>query len=124
MDYIKLTDGTQITIEDGASLDRIVHTSDGSADAVTVCTAVTSSGNLDRVEFWTEGAVEPYGVFEYLTNAAPPTRYDEGAEIKVVFSLREKTDIEKRLDALELSQEVQDEAIEDLGLAVSDIVEG
>ena len=39
------------------------------------------------------------------------------------FSFREKTDTEKRLDALEEGQEVQDEAINDLGTATSELAE-
>ena len=41
--------------------------------------------------------------------------------------LREKTDVEiltERMDALEDSQSTQDEAIDDLGIAVSEIMEG
>lgn len=123
MDYIKLTDGTQFTIEDGASLDRIIHIAETEADATAVCAAVTPA-NLFHVEFYNEDAEQPYGVFDDLTLNAPPTRHDEDGAVVVTISLREKTDIEKRLDALEESQEVQDGAIEDLGLAVSDIVEG
>ena len=42
----------------------------------------------------------------------------------VTISLREKTDIEKRLDALEESQQIQDGAIEDIGMVLSDMAEG
>lgn len=124
MDYIKLTDGTRFTIEDGASLDSIIHIAETEADAQAVCTAVTAAGNLSHVEFFNEGAEQPYGVYDDLTLTAPVTRHDADGAVVVTISLREKTDIEKRLDALEESQEVQDGAIEDLGLAVSDLVEG
>lgn len=122
MDYIKLTDGTQITIEDGASLDRIIHISDAEADATAVCKAVTAE-NIARVEFYNEGAEQPYGVYDDLTLNAPPTRHDENGAVVVTISLREKTDLEKRMDALEQSQETQDGAIEDLGQALSDMAE-
>lgn len=123
MDYIKLTDGTQFTIEDGAILERIIHISATEADATAVCAAVTAE-NIAHVEFWAEDAEQPYGVYDDLALNAPPTRHDEDGAVVVTISMREKTDIEKRLDALEESQEVQDGAIEDLGLAVSDLVEG
>lgn len=123
MDYIKLTDGTQFTIEDGASLERITHISATEADAVAVCAAVTAE-NIAHVEFYNEGAEQPYGVFDDLTLNAPPTRHDEDGAVVVTISLREKTDIEKRLDALEESQEVQDGAIEDIGAVLSDMAEG
>lgn len=123
MDYIKLTDGTQVTIEDGASLDHITHISDTEADAVAVCKAITPA-NLDRVEFYNEDAEQPYGVYDNLILNAPSTRHDENGAVVVTISLREKTDIEKRVDALEEGQEIQDGAIEDIGTALSDIAEG
>lgn len=124
MDCIKLTDGTQVTIKDGASLDRIIHVSDTEADAVAVCKVVTAA-NLKHIEFFNEGAEQPYGVYDDLSINAAPTRQDnEDGTVTVTISLREKTTLEKRLDALEESQAVQDGAIEDLGLVVSDIAEG
>ena len=122
MDYIKLTDGTQVTIEDSASLDRIIHISDTEADAVAVCAAVTAE-NIAHVEFYNEGAEQPYGVYDDLALNAPPTRHDDNGAVVVTISLREKTDLEKRVDALEESQEIQDGAIEDVGSALSDIAE-
>lgn len=123
MDYIKLTDETQITIEDGASLDRIIHTAATEADATAVCAAVTAE-NIAHVEFYNEGAEQPYGVYDDLALNAPPTRHDENGAVVVTISLREKTDIEKRLDALEESHEIQDGAIEDIGMVLSDMAEG
>lgn len=122
MDYIKLTDGTQLTIEEGASLERIIHISDTEADATAVCAAVTAE-NIAHVEFYNEGAKQPYGVYDDLALNAPPTRHDENGAVVVTISLREKTDLEKRVDALEESQEIQDGAIEDVGSALSDIAE-
>lgn len=123
MDYIKLTDGTQVTIEDGASLEHIFHTAANEADAVTVCAALTPE-NLSHVEFFNEGAENPYGVYDDLILNSPPTRQDGDGVVIVTISLREKTDIEKRLDALEESQEIQDGAIEDIGMVLSDMAEG
>ena len=40
------------------------------------------------------------------------------------FSVREKTDVEKRLDALEAGQNIQDGAIKDLGNVVSELSDG
>lgn len=124
MDYMKLADKTQITIEDGASLDRIVHVAENEADAQAACMAVREAGNLDHVEFYNEGAEEPYGVYDHLILKTPVTRHDEAGTVVVTIRLREKSDLEKRVDALEESQAVQDGAIEDLGLVVSDIAEG
>lgn len=123
MDYMKLADKTQITIEDGASLDHIIHISETEADATAVCAAVTGE-NIAHVEFWAEDAEQPYGVYDDLALNAPPTRHDDNGAVVVTISLREKTDIEKRLDALEESQEIQDGAIEDIGMVLSDMAEG
>jgi len=123
MDYMKLADKTQITIEDGASLDRIVHVAENEADAQAACMAVREAGNLDHVEFYNEGAEEPYGVYDHLILKTPVTRHDEAGTVVVTISLREKNDIEKRLDALEESQSVQDGAIEDIGMVLSDLAE-
>lgn len=123
MDYIKLADKTQVTIEDSASLDRIIHISATEADATAVCAAVTAE-NIAHVEFYNGGAEQPYGVYDDLALIEPPTRQtNEDGTVTVTISLREKTDLELRVDALEESQATQDGAIEDLGLAVSDIVE-
>ena len=44
--------------------------------------------------------------------------------VEATFSLREKTEVEKRLDAIEEGQNIQDGAIADLGDVVSTIAEG
>ena len=49
---------------------------------------------------------------------------DNDGKVVANFSLREKTDIEKRLDAIEAGQTLQDGAIRDLGDVVSTIAEG
>ena len=123
MDYIKFADGSEVTIEDGASLDHIIHIAETEADATAVCAAVTPA-NLSHVEFWAEDAEQPYGVYDDLALNAPPTRHDENGAVVVTISLREKTDIELRLDALEEGQEIQDGAIEDIGAALSVMAEG
>ena len=124
MDYMKLADKTQITIEDGASLDHIVHITESEADAQAACMAVMESGNLDHVEFFNEGVEQPYGIYDDLALNAQPTRHDDNGAVVVTISLREKTDIEKRLDSLEESQQIQDGAIEDIGMVLSDMAEG
>lgn len=124
MPYIKLADSTQIPIEDGASLDRIEHIAATEADALAVGAAFTPA-NLTHVEFATAQDDEPHGIYENLALIEPPTRQDtEDGKVLVTIRLREKTDLELRVDALEESQATQDGAIEDLGMAVSDMAEG
>ena len=45
-------------------------------------------------------------------------------KVEATFSLREKTELEKRLDAIEEGQSIQDGAIADLGEVVSTMAEG
>lgn len=123
MDYIKLNDNTQITIKDGASLDRIVHIAETEDEAVNVCAAITPA-NLSHVEFCDEEGTA-YGIYDNLAlNAVPTRQTNEDGTVTVTISLREKTTLELRVDALEESQANQDGAIEDLGEAVSELSEG
>ena len=67
---------------------------------------------------------EPHGIYDNLIADHAPTRQTlEDGGVLVVISLREKTAVELRLDALEESQETQDGAIADIGQALSDMVE-
>lgn len=111
-DLLKLTDGTTIEIEDGAHLGLIIHISETEADALNVCKAITPA-NVRHVEFMKQNATEPYGVYDDIVLNTTPTRsINEDGTITVIISLREKTDIEKLLDALDESQETQNEAID------------
>ena len=122
MYYMKLADGTRIAIEDGASLDHIVHIAANETASVSVCNAITPE-NLRRVEFSIDGE-EPHGVYNNLIADHAPTRQNlEEGGVLVVISLRDKTSVELRLDALEESQETQDGAIADIGQVLSDMVE-
>lgn len=122
MDKLRFLDGTVIDIEEGASLGDITHIARNEADALFVCGKVTAE-NVSHLEFFHGELLT--GQYDNVIIAAPTTREDgeEGAVI-VRMHFREKTELELRVDALEESQEVQDGAIEDLGLVVSDIAEG
>lgn len=123
-DYMKLATGRQIEVEDGAYLGGIVHIAEDEAASVEVCAAITPAA-LSHVEFCSGETGEAYGIYNDLTKDAEPTRQtNEDETVTVTIRLREKSDLEKRVDALEESQAVQDGAIEDLGLVVSDIAEG
>lgn len=122
MDKLRLMDGTEIDIEDGASLGDITHIASNEANAVFVCGKITPD-NVTHLEFLHDDAVT--GDYQNVIIAAPTTREDgESGTIIVRMHFREKTDLEKHVDALEESQEVQDGAIEDIGMALSDIAEG
>lgn len=122
MEILKLYDGTTIPLEEGASLAEMRHIAANETAALAVCNAITPE-NLRHVEFSMDGN-EPHGIYDNLIADHAPTRQTlEGGGVLVVISLREKTAVELRLDALEESQETQDGAIADIGQALSDIVE-
>lgn len=122
MDKLKLTDGTIIEIEDGASLAEVTHIATNEANAMFVCGKVTPE-NVASLQFLHGEAVT--GDYQNVVIAAPTTREDgEGETVIVRMHFREKTELEKRMDALEVSQEIQDGAIEDIGTVLSDLAEG
>ena len=122
MDKIKFLDGTIIDIEDGATLAEVTHIATNEANALFVCGKVTAE-NVNTLQFLHGEAVT--GNYQNVIITAPTTREDgEGETVIVRMHFREKTDLEIRVDALEEGQEVQDGAIEDIGLVLSDIAEG
>ena len=122
MDKLKLMDGTEIDIEDGASLSNVTHIAGNEADAIFVCEKITPE-NVSTLQFLHDDAVT--GDYQGVMIAAPTTREDgENGTIIVRMHFRGKTDVELRLDALEESQGVQDGAIEDIGMVLSDMAEG
>lgn len=121
MDKLRFMDGTTIDIEDGASLSNVTHIANNEADAIFVCEKVTAE-NVASLQFLHGDAVT--GDYQGVMIAAPVTRENgDGETVIVRMHFREKTEMEKRMDALEQSQEVQDGAIEDIGAVLSDIVE-
>lgn len=107
MDKIILKDKTEFEIADGASLGNIQVKAE-SFDAVKTITDAFTAENLQEVTFEHNG--EASGKYTDLKSDgftyAPNT--DEGGKkdgtYTVTIRLREKTDIEKRLDALEAGQ--------------------
>ena len=122
MNRLKFNDGTIINIEDGATLGEVVHIADNNPDAIYICSLVTPA-NVNHLEFLIDENV--VGVYDNIAVAAPATRENgDGETVIVRMHFREKDPIEVRVDALEESQEIQDGAIEDIGAALSDLVEG
>ena len=122
MDKLRFIDGTEIDIEDGATLSDVTHIASNEANAMYVCSKVTAE-NVASLQFLHGEAVT--GDYQNVVIAAPTTRENgDGEQVIVRMHFREKTGIEIRVDALEESQEVQDGAIEDIGAVLSDMVEG
>lgn len=113
MDFMKLNDGTKIPIEEGAALDCIVHIAANEEAAVDICSLITQE-NLKHVEFGYDED-EAVGSYNDLVAVYPPARSTlQDGRVRVDICLREKTDVEKRLDALEDSQELQNEVLDTL----------
>lgn len=128
MNWMTFKDGTRIEIEEGASLGHIVHVATNEANALFVCEKCTPD-NVSEVKFsqpGEDGAEIITGEYSGLLLSGAPTRAtnEDGLSVTVTISLYEPSALELRVAALEESQGVQDEAIDDLGGAVSDMMEG
>lgn len=119
-DKIILSNGYEIEIESGASLSDIRVVSGTKYDMMTTWDVLTPE-NLSSVRV-VNGDGLTVGTYSDLVLVSETSSEKDG-KIETSFNLREKTDMEKRLDALENGQEVQDGAISDLGAAVSGLAE-
>lgn len=124
-DKLVLADGTEIILESSQGIGALnVHAQDKGA-ACTLWEKFTGE-NLDSVvirnaEGETTGTYSDM-VLDHITGKENPD-----GTVKITFSLRSKTTEElltERVSALEAGQQTQDEAIGDLGQAMSDVVEG
>ncbi len=121
-DTLTLKDGTIIKMESGASLSDIKILSDSMEDMIVVCNSMTAD-NLAKVTVKNSDGVV-VGRYSDLVFVSETSTIQEDGTVLTSFNLREKTETEKRLDAMESGQQTQDEAIGDLGQAVSDMMEG
>lgn len=136
MDRIILSDGTSYEIADGASLGRIQIKANG-YDAIKPIIDTFNSENLKSVQFKRNDSV--LGTYENLVSdgfsfkengetaiALIETDADdtETASVPVyvvTISLREKTELEKRLDALEAGQATLQQGHESNAGAIEDL---
>ena len=124
MDKMILTDKTEVVIKEGASLSNITTEVESFEALGNVAEALKKEGNLGIVQFLSGENV--IGNYSDMVLESPLFREvdKQGETVTAVFALREKTNVEKRLDALESGQSIQDGAIEDLGNVVSELSEG
>lgn len=121
-DKLILKDGSEIEMESGASLSDIKVVSDNKAAMMELWDKLTED-NLAKVTIKNSDGVTIGNYFDLIFVSETSTIQADGT-VLTSFNLREKTDTEKRLDAMEAGQQTQDEAIGDLGQAVSDLAEG
>lgn len=114
MEKMIVKDKTEIEIMEGAALNAITAVSDDWTALGVIAEALKESGNLDEVQFKTDETVTGKYVDMILESPLFSAVDVVGDEIRATFAIREKTDVEKRLDAVESGQSIQDGAIMEL----------
>lgn len=119
MEKIILADNTEIEIREGASLSRNVVDVADFADLKTVAEALTKTGNLKTVKYKSGDQVTGnYNDMKLESPLFTAVDYTEDKKVMAAFGIREKTEVEKRLDSIEDGQQIQDGAILDLASVV------
>lgn len=120
-DKMILKDNTTIEIEAGASLSN-VQVAAADRDSMVATWAKMTEDNLSSVRIQTGDGLT-IGTYTDLVLVSETSTVAADGFVLTSYHLREKTDEEKRLDALEEGQAVQDGAIGDLGAATSALAE-
>ena len=120
-DTLILKDGTTIELESGASLQSMVVLYE-SKEAMLDDWEMMTEDNLSEVQV-KNGSGLVVGRYEGLILDHETSVEGADGTVTTTYSLREKTPVERRLDALEEGQAVQDGAISDLGEATSALSE-
>ncbi len=121
-DTMILKNGTIIELEAGASLGALQVEAAGRAAMVATWEVLTPD-NLATVQIKNGDGTVVGNYIDLVLVSETSVIATDGA-VLTTYSLREKTAEEKRLDALEAGQAVQDGAIGDLGEAVGTLAEG
>ena len=120
-DKLILKDRTTIVLESGSSLGAIKVAAENRGAMLEQWKMLTPE-NLKEVKVQ-NGDGLTIGSYQELVLLSETSVVDSDGSVLTTYSLREKTDTEKRLDALEAGQEVQNGAISDLGMVTSTIAE-
>ena len=116
-DTLILKDGSVIELESGANLSALVVLSATKEDFVSTWNKLTVD-NLSEVIVKNTSDVVVANYTNLVLINETSTITDDG--ISTVYKLREKSEIEIRLDAIEAGQEIQNEAIDDLATTVAE----
>ena len=116
-DTLVLKDGSIIELESGSSLSALVVLSSTTEDFVATWNKFTVE-NLSEVRVKSGSGVVVANYTNLVLVNETSTITDDG--ISTVYKLREKSEIEIRLDAIEAGQEIQNEAIDDLATVVAE----
>ena len=128
MDKLILKNGKEVILEAGADLSALKNRSASIAEMATTFAEFTKE-NLSEVVIKNDAGLT-IGTYTGLKFVLETSVVEEDGTVLTTYSLRERTEIEKRLEVLEEEQavlaegqEVQDEAIADLGSFASALVE-
>lgn len=120
-DKLVLKDLTEIELRTGASLSHLGVLSADKASMVAIWDKLTAE-NLEEVQIKNgDGLV--VGNYTELVLVSENSTVNADGSVLTYFNLREKTDVEKRLSAVEKGQEVQDGAIIDQAEVLSALAE-
>lgn len=102
MEFMKLKDGSLISLVSGAFLDDLTILAENEEEAVSICQKFTSD-NISKVEFYHSAEdTEPYKSYEYLAFINPPTRQDTlDSKVIVKVQLRTQSELEIRVSKIE-----------------------
>lgn len=112
-DTMILKDGTTIELEAGASLGAI-QVSESDRSAMLRTWEKLTEKNLAEVKIQ-NGSGLTVGIYKDLILVSETSVVSTDGAVTTTYSLRGKTEVEKRLDNVEAGQAIQDEAIVDLG---------
>lgn len=116
-DKMILKDYTEIELEAGASLGALQVASADRAEMLAKWELMTQD-NLSQVQV-KNGDGLTVGTYTSLVLVSETSVVGSDGSVLTTYAMREKTAEERRLDALEEGQQVQDGAIEDLGAVAS-----
>lgn len=121
MQKLILNDKTEIVIENGASLGNIRTIKNNVTEVESLRAVLKKKDNLKSIQFKQDDTV--VATYSDLILISPMLEiYDNhDGKLTVQFGFREKTEIEKRIEALEESQTIQDGAIADLGSIIGEL---
>ncbi len=120
-DKLILKDGTTIELESGSSLDAIKAATENRKTMLEQWEMLTPE-NLKEVKIQ-NGDGLTIGIYQELVLLSETSVVTSDGSVLTTYHLREKTDTERRLEALEAGQEIQNGAISDLGSVTSAIAE-
>lgn len=113
-DKLVLKDGSEIALETGASLGNLTVVSGSMEEMLSNWKKLTQDNNLEEICI-KNGAGLAVGRYKDLALISETSTVQQDGTVHTTFRLKEKDALEKRMDAVEAGQAVQDETIADMG---------